>query len=131
MLLLALQMLAGFICVWLAYRFIMNSRPPEAKNPSGNRFMEKKKAEKVIYDWNGALNARLMLRKNRQLTLSFSPIISNVVARGTKLTSHQVDRPPSKVVVGLTRPTKSQYRAYQGGFVPRAVKSFVSGRMQR
>ena len=88
-------------------------------------------AEKVIYDWNGALNARLMLRKNRQLTLSFSPIISNTVDRGIKLSSLQVDRPPSKVVVGLTRPTKSQYRAYQGGFVPRAVQSFVSGRMQR
>ena len=87
--------------------------------------------EKVIYDLNGAVNARLMLRKNRQLTLSFAPIASKLNGRGTKLTSHQSDRTPGTVIVGLTRPTKSQYRAYQSGFVQRAAHSFVSGRVQR
>ena len=91
-------------------------------------------AERVVYDWNGAVNARLLLRKNRQLTMSFSPIVSNVVIRGTQLaafTSEADDAPPGVVVVGLSRPTKSQYRAYTGGFVPRAVQSFTSGRVQR
>ena len=87
--------------------------------------------EKVIYDLNGAVNARLMLRKNRQLTLSFAPIASKLNGRGTTLTSPQADRTPGTVIVGLTRPTKSQYRAYQSGFVQRAAHSFVSGRVQR
>ena len=108
------------------HRILMDGKPlGVARHTRGPQI------EKVIYDLNGAVNARLMLRKNRQLTLSFAPIVSKLNGRGTTLTSHQADRTPGTVIVGLTRPTKSQYRAYQSGFVQRAAHSFVSGRVQR